>query len=115
MIFDNASAAQVAVEILLKGTLLIAAASASILALRGATATLRHLLWSVTLVAMLAIPALTLVLPRWNLGLLPVPSGDRVVVGNPVSNAVDPLRDVSGVSTDQLQTLPQRAIETPRI
>ncbi|MFL6576077.1 MAG: HEAT repeat domain-containing protein, partial [Povalibacter sp.] len=73
--------------------------------------------WSVTLVAMLAIPALTLVLPRWNLGVLPVPSGDPVAVRKPVSNpiAATASRDASQASVDQVQTLPQRAIETPRI
>jgi beta-lactamase regulating signal transducer with metallopeptidase domain len=72
------------IEILLKSTLLIAAAAIATFALRGATASLRHLLWSFTLVALLAIPGLMLVLPRWQLGVLPHGfSGLSAAVGNP--------------------------------
>ncbi|HZI99084.1 MAG TPA: M56 family metallopeptidase [Gemmatimonadaceae bacterium] len=89
MTFDSTSAA-VATEVLLKGTLLIAAVSASMLTLRGATASMRHLLWSFTLVALLAIPALTLVLPRWNLGVLPTISSQKpVAVGSPAVPMID--------------------------
>src|SRR5688572_8290722 len=65
-------------EVALKGTLLLVLAAMTALILRNATASLRHLLWSVALVAMLAIPALTLVLPRWNLGLVPAPASELI-------------------------------------
>ena len=70
------------IEVILKSTLLIAAAAIATFALRGATASLRHLLWSFTLVALLSIPGLMLVLPRWELGLFPNQlSGIPVTVG----------------------------------
>ena len=69
----------VVLEVALKGTLLLVVAAMTAFILRRATASLRHLLWSFALVAMLAIPALTLVLPRWNLGLVPAPNREFVV------------------------------------
>jgi beta-lactamase regulating signal transducer with metallopeptidase domain len=108
MNFDNTSSVALAMEILLKGTLLIAAVSASMLVLRGATASLRHMLWSFTLAAMLAIPALTLVLPRWNLGIMPLLSaGNTVAVGN--RNAVGADQTLSAPSADQLSQAPAEA------
>jgi beta-lactamase regulating signal transducer with metallopeptidase domain len=83
------------VEVALKGTLLMAAAATVIFALRGATATMRHMLWSFTLVAMLVIPALIVVLPRWQVDILPTPSSrfpaamaDPVIVKPRASAAV---------------------------
>lgn len=86
-VFMNVSPAlAVIAEVALKGTLLMAAAATVTFALRGATATLRHMLWSFTLVAMLAIPALILVLPRWQIAIFPSPSAQvAVAVGNPVN------------------------------
>lgn len=76
------------IEVILKSTLLVAAVAIATFALRGATASLRHLLWSFTLVAMLAIPGLMLVLPRWQMGLIPGRfSGVPAAVGNPAEAA----------------------------
>lgn len=61
-------------EVAVKGTLLIAAAGFAAFAMRGAAASLRHLLWSFAIVAMLVIPALTVVLPRWQMGMIPLPA-----------------------------------------
>ena len=84
--FDSAPAlARLVAEVALKGTLLMAVAAAVTFALRGATATLRHMLWSFTLVAMLVIPALVVVLPRWQIGLLPSPTAQLPVeTGDPI-------------------------------
>jgi beta-lactamase regulating signal transducer with metallopeptidase domain len=65
-------------EAVLKATLLLAAAGLVVFALRNATASLRHFVWSCSLVGALAIPALTLVLPTWQLGIVSAP-GARVL------------------------------------
>lgn len=56
----------------IKGALILSVASLSAFALRRASAAVRHLVWGLALVSLLALPALTLMLPGWN---LPVFSG----------------------------------------
>ena len=79
--FPDSPAAVFAIvlEVALKGTLLLVLAAMTAFIFRRAAASLRHLLWSFGLVAMLAIPALMLVLPRWNLSILPAPTPELVV------------------------------------
>jgi beta-lactamase regulating signal transducer with metallopeptidase domain len=80
---DTAQVIGLFIEIILKSTLLVAAVTIATFSLRGATASLRHLFWSFTLVALLAIPGLMLVLPRWQLAVLPDRfSGAPAAVGN---------------------------------
>jgi beta-lactamase regulating signal transducer with metallopeptidase domain len=85
-LFENMPAVLgIIVEVALKGTLLMAAAATVTFAIRSGTATLRHMLWSFTLAAMLVIPALVVVLPRWQIGILPAPASQLpVAVVNPV-------------------------------
>lgn len=72
-------------EATLKGTLLLICAVALAFALRKAPASLRHMVWSVALVAMMAVPLLSLVLPRWSLPLVPRPA----VVASSSTNKAD--------------------------
>src|SRR5262245_54823383 len=51
----------------LKGTALLAVAGLLALALRRASAATRHLLWALALAGLLALPVLSLLLPRWQL------------------------------------------------
>ena len=53
----------------LKGTVILAVAFALGAALRRSSAAARHLLWALTVVALLALPVLALLLPRWQLPL----------------------------------------------
>jgi len=50
----------------LKGTLFLALASTLTLALRRASAAVRHLVWSLALGALLALPIVSLTVPAWN-------------------------------------------------
>lgn len=50
-----------------RGTVLLALAALAVLALRRASAATRHLPWALALAGMLALPALTLAAPRWEL------------------------------------------------
>jgi HEAT repeat protein/beta-lactamase regulating signal transducer with metallopeptidase domain len=59
-----------AIEILLKGTALLAVVFGVAAALRGASAATRHLVWAFGLVGLLSLPLLTAVTP-WRLEILP--------------------------------------------
>ena len=65
-------ALQTAALLLAKSTLLLGMAALGALALRRASAASRHLLWSLALGALLALPALTLAVPAWKPALLAV-------------------------------------------
>lgn len=53
-------------QMAVKGTLILAAGGAAALAMRRAPAAARHLVWSATLLALLALPLLCLKLPEWS-------------------------------------------------
>ncbi|HEV2248400.1 MAG TPA: M56 family metallopeptidase, partial [Terriglobia bacterium] len=57
-------------EIFVKGTILVLFAAALALMLRRASAASRHLVWTVTLCAVLALPVLALALPAWEVPIL---------------------------------------------
>ncbi len=54
-------------DIAAKATLMLAAAWLLVLALRRASASARYFTWTCALAALMALPALSLLLPRWNL------------------------------------------------
>lgn len=60
-----------AAQVALKATLLLAGAAAASLALRRASASARHLVWTLSIGALLALPLLALALPAWRVPLLP--------------------------------------------
>ena len=107
-LFENMPAILgIIVEVALKGTLLMAAAATVTFALRGATATLRHMLWSFTLVAMLAIPALIVALPRWQIGILPAPTAPLpVATANPAIGPAIDARRVFDAPTPDISSSP---------
>jgi beta-lactamase regulating signal transducer with metallopeptidase domain len=61
-------------ELALKTTLVLALAALAAATLRGASAAVRHLVWCAALVAVLCLPLLTLLLPGWEVPLLPAAS-----------------------------------------
>ena len=85
------------VEAALKATVVLAAAIAVIALLpRNASASLRHLVWGCSLVALLAVPALSFVLPKWNLGIFTPSSGHPPT--SPALSAVTPIPLISPLS-----------------
>ncbi len=67
------SAIRFALDIALKATLLFSIASLAIGLLRRSGAAARHLAGTAGLIGALALPLLTLALPRWEIGVLPSP------------------------------------------
>jgi TonB family protein len=57
-------------EVLIRGTILLLFAAAVALALRRASAASRHLVWTLALSAMLALPVFVLTLPAWEVPIL---------------------------------------------
>ena len=66
-----------ALLLLAKATLLLGAAALGALALSRASAAARHLLWSLALLALLALPALALAVPAWKPAFLAVVPASR--------------------------------------
>jgi HEAT repeat protein/beta-lactamase regulating signal transducer with metallopeptidase domain len=57
-------------DMILKATVLLAAAAVASLALRRASAAVRHLIWTLGITSTLLVPALALTLPRWQVPLV---------------------------------------------
>ena len=102
------------IEVALKGTLLMAAAGFAAFALRGATASLRHQLWSFAIVAMLIIPGLTVVLPRWQMGIIPLPASGYPIpaASYPAPAARDPLPPARSQLPASREALPAVTVES---
>ena len=73
-------------DAILKATLILGAAAIASIVLRRASAAVRHLVWTLALIAALAIPALSLALPRWELPIFSVPGGQLTVQGPALDN-----------------------------
>jgi HEAT repeat protein len=76
--------------IIVKATLVLLAAFGLTALLRGASAAARHAIWSAALVGVIAVPALTLVLP-WRMDVLP--PGWGVPPSDPAAISLDELAD----------------------
>lgn len=83
-------------DIAVKGTIVLLVASAAARALRGGSAAARHLVWSIALASLAALPLLATALPGWRLAILPAESGFAASASAPAS---------SGVSWDRVAVL----------
>jgi TonB family protein len=79
----SGEAFRLACEATLKGTVFLLLAGLVAVGLRRASAALRHLLWTLAVISLLALPILSLTLPFWNVPLLP--SSPRYTAGEQVS------------------------------
>jgi HEAT repeat protein/beta-lactamase regulating signal transducer with metallopeptidase domain len=84
----------VALDALIKVTLVFAIAGVATLALARASAASRHLVWTLALVSALLIPVLSVALPRWQLAIVKVAAPPAVAPepGVPVAHAAPPMR-----------------------
>jgi beta-lactamase regulating signal transducer with metallopeptidase domain len=67
-------------DAVLKATVILAGAAAASFALRRASAAFRHLLWTLALCGALAVPALTIMLPKWQLPIVRIAATPMPVV-----------------------------------
>jgi HEAT repeat protein/beta-lactamase regulating signal transducer with metallopeptidase domain len=72
-------------DAVIKASFVLGCAAAASFALRRASAALRHLIWTLALCSALALPLLSVVLPKWHLPILTV-SGDQPVVNSPIAD-----------------------------
>ena len=94
----------VIVAILVKATVVLLVAFALTALLRGASAAARHAVWSAALVGVIAVPALTLVLP-WRMDVLPSgwgasPSGAAAISTEELADTPMPTPTPTTWSTD---------------
>ncbi len=59
-------------SVVLKATLMLAAAGAAAFTLRRRSAALRHMIWTLALAGVLLLPVLSIALPRWQLSLVKI-------------------------------------------
>ena len=73
-----------------KTTLLLAAALAATALMRRASAAARHLVWTLALASTLALPALSLLVPAWELRVLPAAPAAPAATPAPAVSAAEP-------------------------
>jgi HEAT repeat protein/beta-lactamase regulating signal transducer with metallopeptidase domain len=110
-------------DAILKATLLFATAAIASLALRRGTAAARHLVWTLALISALALPVLSLALPRWQLPLVTVSSSSAVPVQptkvgqwslESAPLALAPKRTHTDRAATTTQSLGDGPVQTPR-
>ena len=69
------------VDSIIKATLILVLAACASLALRRASAAVRHLVWTLALCSAVVLPVLTVVLPKWQVPLVRIASDAPVVHG----------------------------------
>ena len=89
-------------DAIFKATLLLAGAGIAATMLRRRTAAARHLLWTLALVSAMVLPALSLALPRWQVPLVTLESGE-IVTAPPEAAVALPIEVTAPA------TLPRRA------
>jgi HEAT repeat protein/beta-lactamase regulating signal transducer with metallopeptidase domain len=61
-------------DAVVKASVLLGLAGVAALVLRRSSASVRHLIWTVALAGAMAVPALSIALPRWRVNVVPVPA-----------------------------------------
>lgn len=95
---------QMLLDVTLKGALILVATALLVVTLRRAAAATRHLVWTLAVISLLALPVLSMALPGWQLPLLP-----ELMTAQASSDIAAPV-DVAELSatdpTDQRLTYP---------
>ena len=107
------SGTSVIVDVGLKGAIVLTFAALMVNGLRRSSAAVRHLVWSTTLVGLLALPALSVVVPEWRAPgfasvTLPIPDVGRDTAAEPVVAAT--AREPRGASVAITATAAEQAL-----
>lgn len=94
----------------LKGAIIMAVAGLAVLALRRASAAARHLVWNMSLAALLVLPLLSFLMPAWNVAVLPEFDAAASSEAAPVVATPAPIPD-----TEQLRQSVIAATEKQRL
>ena len=70
-----------------KATIILAVTALATFAMRRTSAALRHLVWTLALCSALALPVLSMALPKWQLPLVTIAAGEPLVVESPAEDA----------------------------
>ncbi|MGH7563866.1 MAG: M56 family metallopeptidase [Gemmatimonadota bacterium] len=65
-------------DMAVKGTIVLALTGAVAASMRSRSAAMRHLVWSTGTAAVVALPALAMLLPRWSVAMMPVRSASAI-------------------------------------
>ncbi|HJU90026.1 MAG TPA: M56 family metallopeptidase [Gemmatimonadaceae bacterium] len=106
------SVALVLVDVLLKGTLLLGAATLVTRLMRRRSAASRHLVWTLATAGLISLPVLTLLLPALRIELLPALTLETVTVSAPVSAPVSPATEAEAEPAPARDT--ERSAQPPR-
>jgi beta-lactamase regulating signal transducer with metallopeptidase domain len=93
----------VVLDLVAKATVILAVTGFATAALRRASASTRHFVWTLGIVSALVAPALTVAMPRWELPIVRIQSAAPVAASAPVA----PLHQ------RQAPALGRTAVETP--
>ncbi|MCE5229467.1 M56 family metallopeptidase [bacterium] len=99
------SALVVLIDSGLKGLVLLSLAALIVCAMRRSSASARHLVWALALGGLLVMPLLSIVMPKWQLPILP--RGPEPVV------QVAPARPVMAAQTEATATSPEQIVSQP--
>src|SRR5215510_2566941 len=87
-------------NIWLKATLLLGAAGILAVILRKSPASTRHLVWSIALLALLTLPALSILVPPLNVPLLPAAASPTAFEANPDKAAEEGVRQAEATELE---------------
>jgi hypothetical protein len=84
------------IDVAIRASILIAAVAAALLLYRGSAAT-RHFVWTLTLVSLLLLPALSSTLPRWEIAIL-TPATEMQGASDAPQDIDSPNREATGLT-----------------
>ena len=96
-----------------KGAVILLAAAALALFLRRNSASLRHMIWTLSVLGLLCLPILSAALPQWRVPLLPAWAAPQVPAPNPATPPAEPEPAPSAIAINPHEPPSQTEASTP--
>ena len=94
----------------MKGIILLILAGLAVLVMRRASAAARHLIWTLALAGLLVLPVISLVVPKWQLPILPAKevliAQEMPLAQSPVPETINDTQPVAEVTSVSYEALP---------